>query len=266
MKARVLGLAAAIALTVAVAGCSKKSQQPAEQPAAPAAPAATVNPATAGTITGTVKLVGTAPRMPIIKMGADPACEKNNTGPVHSEEVVVGEGNALENVVVYIKSGLGNYSYPTPSAAVTLDQKGCMYHPHVVTLMTGQQFEVVNSDVLTHNIHVMPADNRAWNESQPQGAAPIIKTFPRAEMAIPVKCNIHPWMKAYIFVFSNPYYSTTGDDGTYTIKDVPPGTYTVEAWAEGAAANPPLLSGTTQQQVTVGASQTKTVDFTFTAK
>ncbi len=263
MKARVLGLAAAIALTMAVAGCSKKSEQPAEQSAAPAA---TVNPATAGTITGTVKLVGTAPRMPLIKMGADPACEKNNTGPVHSEEVVVGKDNALANVVVYIKSGLGNYSYPAPSEPVTLDQKGCMYHPHVITLMAGQQFQVINSDSLTHNIHVMSADNRAWNESQPQSAAPITKTFPRPEMAIPVKCNIHPWMKAYIFVFANPYYSTTGDDGAFTIKNVPPGTYTVEAWAEAAEAQPPLLSGTAEQQVTVAPSATKSVNFTFQAK
>lgn len=261
MKARVLGLASVIALALAVAGCAKKAEQPAEQPGAAAtsgAPAPAVSPATAGTITGTVKLIGTAPRMPIIKMGADPACETNNKGLVRSQQVVVGENNALENVVVYIKSGLGNYSYPTPSQSPTLDQKGCMYYPHVLLLMTGQKFDIVNSDPLTHNIHVMPKINRQWNESQPQGAAPIVKEFPRAEMAIPVQCNIHPWMRAYIFVFNDPYFAETGDDGTFTIKNVPPGTYTVEAWQE--------KYGTTEQQVTVGAKETKTVDFSFKAE
>lgn len=257
MKVRVLGLFSILALAIFVAGCSsKQSQQPASE--APAAPAATVNPATAGTITGTVKLDGKAPAMPVIKMGADPACMKNNKGPVHAEEVVVGKDNALENVVVYIKSGLGNYSYPTPTEPAKLDQGGCMYEPHVLCLMTGQQLDVVNSDPLTHNIHVMPKDNREWNESQPQGAPPIVKTFARPEMAIPVKCNIHPWMKGYIFVFDNPYYAVTGDDGTFTLKNVPPGTYTIEAWQE--------KYGTMDQQVTVGASQSKSVDFSFKAQ
>lgn len=258
MKVRVLGLVSTVALAMVVAGCSKKTEQPAEQPSAPAAPAATVNPATAGTITGTVKLIGTAPKMPVIKMGADPACLKNNKGPVHADMVVVGKDNALANVVVYIKSGLGNYSYPTPTEAATLDQKGCMYYPHVVCLMAGQKFDVINSDPLTHNIHVMPKNNREWNESQPQGAPPIVKEFARPEMAIEAKCNIHPWMKAYINVFSNPYFAKTGDDGTFTIKNVPPGTYTVEAWQEHY--------GTTEQKVTVAAKGTATADFSFKAQ
>jgi plastocyanin len=256
MKVRILGLASVAALAIVVAGCAKKAEQPAAEKTA--APAATVNPATAGTITGTVKLDGTAPKMPIIKMGADPACLKNNKGPVHSEQVVVGKDNALQNVVVYIKSGLGNYSYPTPTAPAKLDQDGCMYTPHILTLMTGQKFEVINSDPLTHNIHVMPQDNRQWNESQPQNAAPIVKEFARAEMGIPVKCNIHPWMKAYICVFDNPYYAVTGDDGTFTLKNVPPGTYTIDAWQE--------KYGHVEQQVTVGASETKTVNFSFKAQ
>ncbi|HVB98972.1 MAG TPA: carboxypeptidase regulatory-like domain-containing protein, partial [Candidatus Dormibacteraeota bacterium] len=249
-----------VALALVVAGCAKKASQPAEQPAAaPAAPAATVNPATAGEITGTVKFVGTPPKMPIIRMGADPGCVTDNKGAmVHGEQVVVGKDGALANVVVYIKSGLGNYQYTTPTTAATLDQKGCMYEPHVVTLMTNQPFNVINSDSFTHNIHVMPKDNPAWNEAQPAGAAPIVKTFPHAEMAIPVRCNIHPWMQSYICVFDNPYFATTGDDGTFTIKNVPPGTYTIAAWQE--------KYGTQDQQVTVGTSQTKTVTFSFKAQ
>lgn len=261
MKARILGMASAIVLALVVVGCAKKASQPAEQPSsAPAAPAAaTVNPATAGEITGVVKLDGKPPRMPIIRMGADPQCITANKGHrVHSEQVVVGEHGALENVVVYIKSGLGNYHYATPTQPATLDQKGCMYEPHVVSLMVNQPFHVVNSDPFTHNIHVMPKDNPQWNEAQPAGAPPIVKTFARPEMAIPVRCNIHPWMEAYICVFKDPYFSTTGDDGTFTIKNVPPGTYTLSAWQE--------RYGTQSQQVTVAASQTKTVNFTFKAQ
>lgn len=257
MKARTALLAAAVALAMIVAGCAKKAEQPAEQ-TAPAATAATVNPATAGTITGVVKLDGAAPKMAIIKMGADPNCEKAHKTPVHSEEVVTGPGNTLENVVVYIKSGLGNYTYPTPSEPAKLDQTGCMYVPHVLCMMTGQQLQVVNSDQVTHNIHPLPKDNQEWNESQPPGAAPIVKVFARPEDAIPVKCNVHPWMKSYIFNFANPYFAATGSDGTFTLKNVPPGTYTIEAWQE--------RYGTMDQQVTVAPSQSQTVNFTFKAQ
>ncbi|HVB33315.1 MAG TPA: carboxypeptidase regulatory-like domain-containing protein [Patescibacteria group bacterium] len=261
MKARVLGLASVLVLALGVAGCAKKASQPVEQPsAAPAAPAAaTVNPATAGEITGTVKLMGAAPRMPVIKMGADPGCITANKGRImRGEEVQVGKGGTLENVVVFIESGLGNYSYTTPTEPAVLDQKGCMYEPHIVTMMTNQPLNVVNSDTFTHNINVMPKNNPSWNEAQPAGSAPIVKTFPRAELAIPVRCNIHPWMQGFIFVFDNPYFAKTSDDGTFTIKNVPPGTYTVEAWQE--------KFGVQKTQVTVGASQTQKVDFSFKAK
>lgn len=257
MKRTGVALVTTAALFLLGTACQKKqAEQPAEQPAAPAAPA--VNPATAGVITGKVTLQGTPPQMMVIRMGAEPACEKAHKQPVRAEDVVTGPGNALENVVVYIQSGLGNYSYPVPSTPVKLDQVGCMYVPHVVAMMAGQQFEVLNSDPVTHNIHPLPKDNREWNESQPPNGAPIIKEFARPEVPIPVKCNIHPWMKAYICVFSHPYFAVTGSDGTFTIKDVPPGTYTLAAWQE--------KYGTQQVQVTVGPKETKTVDFTFRAQ
>ncbi|HEV2388755.1 MAG TPA: carboxypeptidase regulatory-like domain-containing protein [Candidatus Acidoferrales bacterium] len=256
MKARTVGLAAAVALAMIVAACAKKAEQPAEQ-TAPAA-AATVNPATAGTITGVVKLDGASPKMAIIKMGADPNCEKAHKEPVHSQQVVTGPGGTLENVVVYIKSGLGNYSFPAPGEPAKLDQVGCMYVPHVLCMMAGQQLQVINSDPVTHNIHPLPKDNQEWNESQPPGSPAIMKVFARPEDAIQVKCNVHPWMKAYIFTFPNPYFSTSGSDGAFTIKNVPPGAYTIEAWQE--------QYGTMDQQVTVAASQSQTVNFTFKAQ
>lgn len=252
---------------LATAGCNSNSSssseiaanQAASAPGAPAKqPAAPVNPATVGTITGMVKLAGTPPPMPIIEMDADPTCQKSHQGPVHSDEVVVGKDRSLGNVVVYLKSGVGNYSFPAPADPVTLDQKGCMYEPHVVTLMTHQAFQIVNSDPTAHTIYAMPQANRTWNESQPPGTSPIDKEFARPEIAIPVECNVHPWMKAYIFVFDNPYFARTSTDGAFTISNVPPGTYTIEAWQE--------RYGTEDQQVTIAAKESKTVDFSFKAQ
>jgi hypothetical protein len=138
---------------------------------------------------------------------------------------------------------------------VPLEQKGCMYDPHVVALMVGQTFEVKNDDQTTHNIHPMPKDNREWNKSQAPGTSPIDESFARPEIAIPVKCNVHPWMKSYIFVFKNPYYAVTTKDGKFELKGLPPGTYTLEAWQE--------RYGTVDQTVTVPAKGNATVAFAF---
>lgn len=260
MRERWLSVTCAALLVLFLTACGKKpAEQPAEKPAAPAgATAATIDMSTVGEITGAVKLEGTPPKEMVIKMAADPYCASMHKAPVHSEDVVMGSDQTLQNVIVYIKSGLGNYTYPEPTQPATLDQIGCMYVPHIVCLMEGQKLEVVNSDKTTHNIHVLPKVNREWNESQPAGAPPIGKEFARAEAPFPVKCNIHPWMKAYIRVFDNPYFFVTGKDGTFTLKNVPPGTYTIEAWQE--------KYGSQDQEVTLAAKQTKTVDFTFKAE
>jgi len=138
---------------------------------------------------------------------------------------------------------------------VTIDQKGCQYHPHVLALITDQPLQVINSDPVTHNIHPNPKDNREWNQSQPPGAPPFEQDFARQEIAIPVKCNIHPWMKMYIAVFANPYFEVTGKDGSFAIKNVPPGTYTVSAWHE--------RDGTAEQSVTIQPKESKSVTLTF---
>ena len=130
-----------------------------------------------------------------------------------------------------------------------------MYKPHVIGVMAGQNIEIKNADPTNHNIHPLPQTNQEWNESQPPGSAAKMQTFARQEVMIPVKCNIHPWMRAYIGVVSSPFFAVTGDDGTFTIKGLPPGTYTIETWHE--------KYGTQDQQVTVGAKESKTVDFSF---
>jgi plastocyanin len=244
---------------LAVTGCGGKKDESSEAPAAPAAATAgkTVDPATAGEVTGSVKLDGAAPKMKTISMAAEPACAKAHTGPVTSEEVVTGDGGSLANVVVYVKSGLDDYSFPAPSTPVKIVQEGCQYHPHVLGVQVGQNLDVVNNDQTTHNIHPIPMQNREWNESQPPGAAPIEKSFAREEIAIPVKCNVHPWMKAYMAVVPNPYFQVTDKDGKFDLKNLPPGTYTLTAWHE--------LYGTSDQTVTIGPKESKTVTFTFKA-
>lgn len=241
-------------LAFAIAACGHRRQQTEQGTSGPAQP---VNIASAGTISGTVTLRGAPPSLRPINMATDPNCQAAHPGGAQPEEVVEGPNAALANVVVYIKSGLGNYSFAPPKSPAVLDQKGCMYEPHVIALMAGQPLEVKNDDPTTHNVHAMPSDGSGWNKSQPPGAAPIDQTFDHAQLAIPIQCNIHPWMKSYAFVFANPYYAVTGKAGSFELKNVPPGTYTVEAWQE--------KYGTQDQTVTLGANGAQKISFTFGA-
>src|SRR5882762_2144122 len=196
-------LAPVLALTIVGCGGSKKEESPAAAPAASSA-TKTVDQATAGSVTGSVTLDGKARAVKPINMSAEPYCQKAHSTPVVPPEVVVGDKGQLANVVIFVKDSLGDYVFQAPGAPVILNQQGCMYDPHVIALMAGQTLSVKNSDQTTHNIHPMPKDNREWNKSQAPGAAPIDDSFARSELAIPVKCNVHPWMKSYIFVFKHP--------------------------------------------------------------
>ncbi|MDE3155724.1 MAG: carboxypeptidase regulatory-like domain-containing protein [Acidobacteriota bacterium] len=209
-----------------------------------------------GTLTGKVLFHGTRPQPQLINMARDPECVRENEGKkVYVQDGEVNENGTLPYVFVYVKSGAPAHE-TAPKTPVVLDQQGCVFVPHVVGVMVGQPLKVLNSDFTTHNVHVRPKINAEWNESQPPGGAAIYKTFAKPEIMIPVQCNMHPWMKAYIGVVSNPFYDTTGTDGTYTIKGLPPGTYTIEAWT--------ATYGTQEQTVTVRAGATTTSDFTFT--
>jgi len=214
-----------------------------------------VDPATAATITGKVSFTGQKPQQTRIRMDAVPACTAANSGPVYMQDVVVNDDGTLSNVFVYVKEGLGPGTYPMPSGQVELEQKGCMYHPHVLGLMVGQELHVQNDDSTNHNVHPLPMQNREWNQSQPPGSSPIVQSFARPEVMIPVKCNVHPWMIAYVGVLPHPFFSVTGTDGTFKITGLPPGEYTIEAWHE--------KYGTFTQKVTVGASESKEVDFSI---
>ena len=215
-----------------------------------------------GSITGTVKLSGTAPHMKGIDMSKDPYCvAQHKDKPVTLENVVVGAGGGLENVVLYISEGLpAAAASAVPSQEPEFDQKGCMYTPHVMAVDVNQKFKVVTSDQTTHNIHPLPAagtGNIGWNKSQPPGAPPIETSWKAQEVAIPVKCNIHPWMHGWHVVVKGPY-AITDDNGNFTIKNVPAGSYTVTAWQEEY--------GTQTAKVTVAGGQAAKADFTFKAK
>ncbi len=237
-----------------LAGCGKKESAE-ERPAAPAAtapaaPATPIDPATAATIIGVVKFDGAPPKAAVIDMSQDPACKGTNTA-----ENVMASGGHLANVFVYVKEGLGSRTFEVPKEAITLDQSGCKYHPHVLGVVAGQTVKIVNSDPTTHNIHPTPKDNREWNESQPPQAAPIEKTFAREEIMLPVKCNQHPWMRMFVNVTKSPFYAVTGQDGKFEIKGLPPGDYTVAFVHEKL--------GEQEMKVTLAAKDTKTVDATF---
>ena len=221
-----------------------------------------VSAAAEGKISGTIKLDGTAPHQKPIDMSKEPTCAKIHEGhPVTTETVVIGSGAGLQNVVVYISEGLpvgaaSQVSAETPS----FDQKGCQYIPHVLALDVNQHFKVTNSDQTSHNIHPMPTPggaNHEWNKSQPPGAAPFDVSWTAPEVAVHVKCNMHPWMSGYMAVVKGPY-GVTDNSGSFTINNVPPGDYTLTAWQESY--------GTQTLKVSVGAGKPATADFTFKAK
>jgi hypothetical protein len=237
------------AVALAVTGCSK--QQSSES----SAPVATIDSATTGSITGTVTLEGTAPVLKPIDMSASPACVQANVSPVVPPLVLTGDRGALANVVIYVRDGLGNYRFDAPKKPVILMQKNCMYEPHVLALMTNQPFEIENNDPTMHNVHSMPKHNQQWSTSQRAGSAPLKSTFARPELAMPVLCNLHPWMRAFVFAFDNPYFAVTSKTGKFELQNLPPGTYTIEAWQENYGAQ--------DQTVTIRPKESKPISFTF---
>ncbi|HXX44696.1 MAG TPA: carboxypeptidase regulatory-like domain-containing protein [Candidatus Acidoferrales bacterium] len=230
------------------AGCGNK--QTSESSSLP-----TVDSSTAGSIGGVVTLDGIPPILKPIDMSQSSVCVQANSAPVIPPTFVVGDHATLANVVVFVKSGLGKYKFETPSEPVILGQKNCMYEPHVLALMTDQPFEIENNDPTMHNVHPMPKQNRQWSTSQPAGSAAFKSSFARPEFAMPVLCNVHPWMRAFVFVFDHPYFSVSSKSGTFELRNLPPGTYTIEAWHESL--------GALDQTVTVAANESKTISFAF---
>lgn len=213
-----------------------------------------VDPATAGTVNGMISFDGQAPEGESIDMSEEPDCAEQHDGQPTKTPVVVGDDGGLANVFVYVKEGLPEGSWPTPSEAVTLDQEGCVYRPHVLGVQTGQTVELMNSDGLLHNINARPENQRGFNVSQPTDMT-TSRTFSQSEVMIPIQCDVHGWMEAYIGVQDHPYFAVTGEDGSFEIANLPPGDYVVEAWHE--------RYGTQTMDVNVAESGDATADFGF---
>ena len=245
-----------VALAASVAACGGGSSEPANSMPAPAAGATKVDAATAGEVSGTVTLDGMAPPNAPIRMNADPVCVKENPAPQTQETFDVGsDGKSLANVFIYVKDGLGNYEYDPPTDRPQIDQKMCRYHPHVQGVRVGQALEILNSDPTLHNIHALPKNNSEFNNGQPIQGMKMTHTFTAKEVMVPFKCDVHGWMNAYVGVLDHPYFAVSGKDGKFSLKTLPPGTYTIEAWHEKL--------GAMEQKVTIGAKETKDISFTF---
>jgi len=210
----------------------------------------------ASTISGTIAFTGKPPALKPLAMDADPACAKKHSKPVQAEMLVLGNGNTMANVIVWVSKGLpAGKTFPVPKTPVTLDQNGCVYVPHAMGIMIGQAYRILNSDGILHNVHTLPKVNPSFNRAMPATSKEATTTFAKPEPIFQIKCDVHPWMSAYIGVFTHPFFSTTSTDGKFTIPGLDAGTYEITAWHERL--------GTQTATVTVSGSDTKTQDFKF---
>lgn len=244
----------ALAGALLINGCGG-SETPVKLGAEAPLPLAQVDPATAGTISGKVTFTGTPPVLPVLDMASNPNCERQHKTPARAETAVVNANGTLKYVFIWIKDGLPKARWSPPADTVRLDQSGCVYTPHVLGIMQGQQLEILNSDPVNHDLHAESKVNPAWNESQPPRAEHKFKVFNAAEVMFPLTCNVHPWMRSWVAVSPHPFFAVTGSDGTFKLNGVPPGTYTIEAVHE--------QFGRKQATVTVAPSGAATVDFTY---
>ena len=211
----------------------------------------------ASTVTGTVTFDGKAPALKPLSVEAEPVCHKKHGGkPAPNEALVLGPGNTMANILVFVSKGLpAGKTFPVPKTPVTLDQDGCVYKPHVMGIMVGQTYRILNNDGILHNIHTLPKVNPAFNRGQPATVKEMTTTFPKPENVFQVKCDVHPWMSAYIGVFTHPFFAVTGPDGKFSLPNLDAGTYEITAWHERL--------GTQSASITVAANETKAQNFKF---
>jgi plastocyanin len=243
-----------VMLLVSCGGAPEPKPEPRPQPAPVAAPA----PALTGTITGKVDFNGEVPAGKPISMDAVPACAKQHKGPIPPNDILLNSNGTLRNVFVHLKTGVPAREWPTAAGNVLLDQQGCIYTPRVVAVRVGQTLEIGNADPMMHNVHPSPRRNPEWNEVQPPQGDKMLKTFAAPELMIPVACNMHPWMRAFVNVVEHPFFAVTGADGRFTFSGVPPGEYEIEAVHE--------TLGSKVLTIAVGGRETREVGFNFRAK
>lgn len=211
-----------------------------------------IDPATAGAITGTVTFDGPPPAMDELRLTGE--CASRHSGPVPTGDLIVHDGH-LANVFVYVSDGLGARTFAVPSTSVTIDQKGCLYEPHVIAAQTCQPIRFVNSDAFLHNVHGTPSQSPAWNFGMSVRGSERTVKIDHPEVMVEVRCDVHPWMHAYIGVLDHPYSAVTGQDGRFALNGLPPGDYVVRAWQERL--------GTRESKVSIAAGETKDVAFAY---
>ena len=258
MLKKALTAAVAVFATVAVAACGGGGDAPAAGGSAPPPGVEIIDPASitdGGNITGSIAFGDDAPQPQVLQMAADPYCVTSHAGSdVTAQRLVVNDNGTVRYVFVYVKEGLEGKAFPAPTGSMQLNQSGCRYDPHMFGIRAGQTMTVLNDDDTLHNINAQPANNDGFNFAQPIRGMTTDVTFRNTEI-IPVKCDVHPWMQAYIGVVDHPYFAVTGEDGGFAINNLPAGNYVIAAWHE--------TEGEQTEAVTVGANETAEVTFTF---
>lgn len=215
-----------------------------------------IDPGTAATIRGRVIFEGEEPEPQVIDVSGDPDCARLHPGgTMTASTVAVGQNQGVANAFVSIKDSFDDLKFRTPKDPVVIDQKGCVYHPRVVGLQVGQKLSFTNGDPLAHNVHPLPRYNRESNRMQNAGAEPIEMSFARPELMLPVKCNLHPWMIAFVNVVPHPFFAVSKADGSFEISGLPAGDYTLQVSHERL--------GTREIQVQLKAGESKEVEFRY---
>ncbi|MFQ5718873.1 MAG: carboxypeptidase regulatory-like domain-containing protein [Acidobacteriota bacterium] len=241
---------------------STPTPAPAPAPGAGTAPAAEKSPAAGtatgnGEIKGSIAFEGEAPKRKKISMGADPICQAAHTEPVFDDSVIVNDNGTLKDVFIYVKAGLAGGAYDVPTEDAIFDQHGCHYAPHVMGVQAGQKIKILNSDSTLHNVHALPTNNPQFNIAMPKFLKEKEVSFENPEVMIRVKCEVHPWMGAWIGVLDHPFFNVSDDTGAFSLSGLPAGDYTIEAWHE--------KYGQLTQQVSLGDGEVKELNFTFKA-
>jgi plastocyanin len=214
-------------------------------------------PAAAGPLSGSVRFQGPAPERPTIYMTADPACDKASPKGRPSDALVVDPSGGIANVLVYVKSGLDKQkaAWPAPTDTPKIDQRGCVYVPHVIGVRVGQEIEIASADPTLHNVNARTSENSPFNVALPGADQKIHRSFNKPEVAVKLKCDIHPWMSAYVGVFDHPFFAVTSADGRYVLPTLPEGEYVIEAWHESL--------GTRSVKIEVDDKEPASLDFSF---
>jgi plastocyanin len=211
-----------------------------------------IDPATTGAIAGSVRVTGTVPRSTPVQMSGE--CSALHRGAPDGGDVLVHDGR-VENAFVWVKSGLGDRVFAVPATPIVIDQKGCMFQPRVAGAQVCQPIEFRNSDALLHNVHGTPGQSDAWNFGLGvQGSHRTVR-LAKPEVMVVTRCDVHPWMRAYLGVVDHPFFAVTGADGAFELRGVPAGDYVVGAWHE--------VLGTREARVTVKPGTSETVDFAY---